>query len=71
MAFELARRHRFVGDLAKLPPEVEVHVLPTGDAQPARFTDPAQFRYRDTARTGERIAQARAATARYLEDEGL
>src|SRR3954447_13570676 len=35
VAFEIARRHRFVGDLAALPPGVRLHVLPAGDETPA------------------------------------
>ena len=31
VAFEVARRHRFVRELAAVPPGVTVHVLPTGD----------------------------------------
>ena len=71
VAFEIARRHRFIGDLAALPEGVEVHVLPTGQQDPPRYTDLSQFRYRDTAHVQERIARAGAASARYLEDQEL
>ena len=71
VAFEIARRHRFVGDLAGLPDGLEVHVLPTGQQDPPRYTDLSQYRYRDTSRVGERIARAAAASARYLEEHGL
>lgn len=71
VAFEIARRHRFVGDLAALPDDVEVHVLPTGQEHPPRYTDLSQFRYRDTTHVHERIARAGEASARYLEDHGL
>src|SRR3954447_1183969 len=30
VAFEIARRHRFAADMASLPADVDVHVLPTG-----------------------------------------
>jgi hypothetical protein len=30
VAFEIARRHRFAADMARLPDDVVVHVLPTG-----------------------------------------
>ena len=30
-SFELARRHRFVEEMAELPPTVRVHVLPSGE----------------------------------------
>ena len=68
VAFEIARRHRFIGDLARLPADVTVHVLPTGQTNPPRYNDLSQLRYRDTSRIGEGIAAAREATARYLDD---
>lgn len=71
VAFEIARRHRFVGDLAAVPSGVEVHVLATGQQDPPRFTDRSQFRYRDTADVGERIGRAHEASARYLDEHGL
>ena len=71
VAFEIARRHRFVGDLAALPDDVEVHVLPTGQANPPRYGDLSQFRYRDTARIPERIARAYEASLGYLAERGL
>jgi NTE family protein len=71
VAFEIARRHRFVGDLAAIPSGVEVHVLETGQADPPRFTDRSQFRYRDTAHVAERIDRAHEASARYLDEHGL
>ena len=35
VAFEIARRHRFAADLAALPPDVTLHVLPAGEEGPA------------------------------------
>jgi NTE family protein len=67
VAFEIARRHRFLGDLERLPEGVTVHVLPTGQPEPPRFSDLSQLRYRDTADVGEAIVRAREATARYLD----
>ena len=32
VSFEIARRHRFAADMASLPDDVVVHVLPTGNA---------------------------------------
>ncbi len=49
VAFEIARRHRFVGDMAALSGHLDVHVLPTGHQEVPRFTDLSQFRYRDTS----------------------
>jgi NTE family protein len=71
VAFEVARRHRFVGDLASLPEGIDVHVLPTGQQDPPRYTDLTQFRYRDTTRVPERIERARRATLDYLAERGL
>jgi NTE family protein len=66
VAFEIARRHRFLGDIAALPPGLDVHVLPTGQEEPARYTDWSQFRYRDTSRISGHIERAYAASAAYL-----
>jgi len=71
VAFEIARRHRFIGDLAALPEGIVVHVLPTGQQDPPRYTDLSQFRYRETSNVRYRIARAREASARYLEAHGL
>jgi NTE family protein len=71
VAFEIARRHRFVGDLAALPDDIDVHVMPTGQADPPRYNDLSQLRYRDTSRIGERIDRAHAASLAYLADRGL
>ena len=71
VAFEIARRHRFLGDLAALPDGVELHVLPTGQRDPPRYNDLSQLRYRDTSNIGERIARAHAASLSYLEERGL
>jgi NTE family protein len=66
VAFEIARRHRFAADMAALPPEVTVHVLPAGGPPAARPTDLGQLRYRDFSRVADRIEQAYDATRRYL-----
>jgi NTE family protein len=71
VAFEIARRHRFVGDLAALPDDVEVHVLPTGQVNPPRYSDLSQLRYRATARIPERIDRAYEASLAYLDERGL
>jgi NTE family protein len=66
VAFEIARRHRFAADMAALPPEVVVHVLPTGSEprSPRGELDPRS--YRRTGGLRGRIERARAATADYL-----
>jgi NTE family protein len=68
VAFEIARRHRFVGDLAALPQDIEVHVMPTGQERPPRYSDLSQLRYRDTSRIAERMNRAYEASARYLSE---
>ena len=71
VAFEIARRHRVIGDLAALPDGIEAHVLPTGAADPPRYSDLSPLRYRDASGVRERIAGAREAKARLLEELGL
>ena len=71
VAFEIARRHRFVGDMAAVPEGVEVHLMPTGQQDPPRYSDLKQYRYRRTTEAGGRIARAREASARYLEEQEL
>jgi NTE family protein len=64
VAFEIARRHRFHEEMASLPDDVRVHVLPSG-TEP-RGPDLSQFRYRDKTRVEESIERAYVASARYL-----
>ncbi len=71
VAFEVARRHRFVSDLASIPGSVDVHVLETGQTEPPRYTDRSQFRYTDTTNVRDRIARAHEASARYLDEHEL
>ena len=71
VAFEVARRHRFLGDLASLPEGLDVHVLATGQPDPPRYSDLSQLRYRDTTDVRGRIARAHEASLRYLEAHGL
>ena len=67
VAFEVARRHRFVGDLASLPEEIELHVLPTGQAEPPGYKDLSALRYRVAAGVRESIDRAHEASLAYLE----
>lgn len=62
VAFEIARRHRFVEEMRHLPDHVTVHVLPTGESPKL----PAPIRYRDVSAVQPRIEQAYQATAAYL-----
>ncbi len=63
VAFEIARRHRFASDMARLPDDVVVHVLPNGDDPPEGL---AALRYRDLRRVARRVERAHDATADYL-----
>ncbi len=64
VAFEIARRHRFHEEMAALPDDVQVHVLPSGTDQ--RPPDLAQLRYRNKTKVGASIERAYAASASYL-----
>jgi NTE family protein len=64
VAFEIARRYRFHEEMAALPEDVRVHVLPAGGDRAA--PDLAQLRYRDKTRVGDSIERAYAASASYL-----
>ena len=66
VAFEIARRHRFVKEIAELPDDVVAHVLPTGDLNPPRASDLSQLRYSNFRDVGARIERAHDATAEYL-----
>jgi NTE family protein len=73
VAFEIARRHRFVEEMATLPPDVTVHILPTGGNGGAdgRRADLSQLRYRDSSRVTTYLDAARVASAAYLADHVL
>ncbi len=67
VAFEIARRHRFMEEMASLPAEVTVHVLPAGgNGSDGRRADLSQLRYRDHSRVQLHLDQARRASAAYL-----
>jgi NTE family protein len=67
VAFEIARRHRFVETMAAIPDDVDVHVLPTGAGEEMAHTDASQFRYRDLSNVADRIAAAYEAASAYLQ----
>jgi NTE family protein len=68
VAFEIARRHRFAADMASLPDDVTVHVLPTGDRPGEGVPEGLrQLRYRDARRASERVERAYEASRRYLD----
>jgi len=75
VAFEISRRHRFAADMAALPDDVEVHVLPTGvtglDPSGAAGDDRglenlSPLAYRAFDRVSARIERAHLATREYL-----
>ena len=64
IAFEIARRHRFHEEMSSIPPDVRVHVLPTGgDRMPPGLR---QFRYRSRNKVSTSIDRSYAASANYL-----
>jgi len=62
VAFEIARRHQFGEELARLAGAVEVDVLPSGSAPPS-----LSMRYRSTSGVRGRIEAAHDAAAAYLD----
>jgi NTE family protein len=67
VAFEIARRHRFAREMANLPSDAQVHVLPTGADEAPRYGDLSALRYRDFRAVERRISAAYRATGHYLE----
>jgi NTE family protein len=67
VAFEIARRHRFFEEMAALPPDVKVHVLPAGAEGPSPKGDLSPLRYRDASRIDVHIQRAYQASVSYLE----
>jgi NTE family protein len=61
-SFELARRHRFVEEMANLPADVRVHVLPSGEEQLPLVS----LRYRSARAVAARIQRGYQAAAEYL-----
>jgi NTE family protein len=62
VAFEIARRHRFVEEMSTLPPEVRAHVLPSGEDSAPLMS----LRYRSSADVASRVERGYQATAAYL-----
>lgn len=61
-SFELARRHRFVEEMANLPAHVRVHVLPSGEEKMPLVS----MRYRHSKAVASRIQRGYQAAAEYL-----
>ena len=64
VSFEIARRHRFVRELAELPDDIECHVLPAGGTSDRDDTIRAA---RDFGSVQRRIERTYDASAAYLE----
>ena len=62
VAFEIARRHRFVEEMATLPPDVAAHVLPSGDDA----TPLISMRQRSASDVEKRIERGYQAATSYL-----
>ena len=62
VAFEIARRHRYVEEMATVPDAVQVHVLPSGEESAPLVS----LRYRSAADVSARIERGYAAAAEYL-----
>ncbi|GAA2015633.1 patatin-like phospholipase family protein [Catenulispora yoronensis] len=69
VAFEIARRHRFVHALNNPVPGVEIHVLPTG-AQGSAADPRLRYGRRGLGLVQERIERAYQASSVYLEKQG-
>jgi len=61
-SFEVARRHRFVEEMANLPENVRVHVLPSGEEKMPLMS----MRYRHPAAVAGRIKRGYRAASEYL-----
>jgi NTE family protein len=57
-AYWIARHHRFKRELAAMPPDIELHLLPTGQTP--------YMRYNDFTRTSELISLSYEASSAYL-----
>ena len=67
VSFEIARRHRFARELAEVPDDVEVHVLP---ARGTSSRDDSLLAHRDFSRVRSRIDASYEASRDYLTSLG-
>lgn len=67
VSFEIARRHRFHGELEALQDDVTVHVMPTGKP-PGRYNDLAKLRYNNNRAIKATIDAAEAASSDFLDE---
>ncbi|MBW8486862.1 patatin-like phospholipase family protein [Actinomadura parmotrematis] len=68
VAFEIARRHRFFEEMANLPGDVTVHVMPAGGPPKKAGVDLAQVRYRNAANIAGHVEGAYQASLQYLKE---
>lgn len=61
-SFEVARRHRFIEEMANLPADVRVHVLPSGEEKMPLMS----MRYRHAKAVASRIQRGYQAASEYL-----
>jgi NTE family protein len=64
-SFELARRHRFVEEMANLPADVRVHVLPSGEEKMPLVS----MRYRSARAVAARMQRGYQAAMEYLSSQ--
>jgi NTE family protein len=64
-SFELARRHRFVEEMANLPADVRVHVLPSGEEKMPLVS----MRYRSARAVAARMQRGYQAAVEYLSSQ--
>jgi NTE family protein len=65
VAFEISRRHRFAREMAAVPPDVTVHVLPPGAGSKR---DDSPLAYRDLRAAQRRIDRAYEESAAFLKE---
>lgn len=65
ISFEVARRHRFVEEMASLPPDVRVHVLPSGEDKMPLMS----MRYRHAKAAAARMQRGYEAATEYLSSQ--
>lgn len=65
IAFEIARRHRFGSIRDRIPPGVELHILPS--ANDVAFDDRRQLKWTDLGETGKLVDGAYNASMTYLD----
>jgi NTE family protein len=65
VSFEVARRHRFLGEMARIPDGVEAHVLPAAGTSPR---DDSLRSHRDFSSVQQRIDATYDASRRYLDE---